>query len=84
MFVKKGDLREKILSHFILRTTSHTCPYFLPEEIINYFDIVVIEEKSGALHIRLFEFPILDRKVILYIRRRRWIEKHTGKSLSRS
>lgn len=82
----------------------------LPEEIIDNFDIVGIEEKSGVLHIRLdeqavfpkgltadsvspngflpsssvFDFPIRDRKVILHIRRRRWDEKDTGKSLSRS
>lgn len=82
----------------------------LPEEIIDNFDIVGIEEKSGILHIRLdeqsvlpeghtedtvspngflpsssvFDFPIRDRKVVLHLRRRRWIEKQTGKSLSRS
>ena len=32
----------------------------------------------------VFDFPIRDRKVVLHIRRRRWIEKETGKSLSRS
>lgn len=82
----------------------------LPEEIIDNFDIVAIEEKSGVLHILLdeqavypegytsdtlspngflpsssiFDFPIRDRKVVLHLRRRRWIEKDTGKSLSRS
>lgn len=82
----------------------------LPEEIIDNFDIVGIEEKSGVLHFLLdeqyvfpegyaedtissngflpsssvFDFPIRDHKVILHIRRRRWIENETGKSLSRS
>ncbi|NLZ72654.1 MAG: transposase [Bacteroidales bacterium] len=82
----------------------------LPEEIIDNFDIVDIEEKSEVLHILLdeqavypegytedtispngflpsssiFDFPIRDRKVVLHLRRRRWVEKHTGKSLSRS
>jgi hypothetical protein len=84
--------------------------FILPEEIIDNFDIVGIEEKSGVLHIRLdeqdilpagytldkmspngffpsssvYDFPIRDRKVVLHIRRRRWVEKETGKSLSRS
>jgi len=84
--------------------------FILPEEIIDNFDIVGIEEKSGVLHIRLdeqavlpsgytseilspngffpssrvYDFPIRDHKVILHIRRRRWLEKGTGKSLSRS
>lgn len=84
--------------------------FILPEEIIDNFDIVGIEEKSGVLHIRLdeqavlpsgytadtispngffpscrvYDFPIRDRKVVLHIRRRRWVEKATGKSLSRS
>jgi hypothetical protein len=84
--------------------------YILPEEIIDNFDIVDIEEKTSVLHIRLdeqpvlpagytaervspngffpsssvYDFPIRDRKVVLHIRRRRWVEKDTGKSLSRS
>ena len=84
--------------------------FILPEEIIENFDIVGIEEKSGVLHIRLdeqavlpvgyttdtvspngffpsstvYDFPIRDRKVVLHIRRRRWLENGTGKSLSRS
>ncbi|MFT4073196.1 MAG: hypothetical protein QM654_14880 [Dysgonamonadaceae bacterium] len=31
----------------------------------------------------VYDFPIRDRKVVLHIRRRRWVEKDTGKSLSR-
>lgn len=84
--------------------------FILPEEIIDNFDIVGIEEQSGVLHIRLdeqavppsgytpetlspngffpsssvYDFPIRDRKVVLHIRRRRWLERDTGKSLSRS
>ena len=33
---------------------------------------------------RVYDFPIRDRKVVLHIRRRRWVEKATGKSFSRS
>ena len=32
----------------------------------------------------VYDFPIRDRKVVLDIRRRRWVEKDTGKSLSKS
>lgn len=32
----------------------------------------------------VFDFPIRNRKVVLHIRRRRWLEKSTGKSLSRT
>ena len=93
--------------------TNHFKPYFariiLPEEIIENFDIVGIEEKSGVIHIlleeqavppsgytpetlfpngffpssRVYDFPIRDRKVVPHIRRR-WVEKATGKSFSRS
>lgn len=82
----------------------------LPEEIIENFDIVDIEEKAGVVHIlldeqaippegysgarlssngffpssRVYDFPIRDRKVVLHIRRRQWVEKATGKSFSRS
>lgn len=82
----------------------------LPEEIIENFDIVGIEEKAGVVHIlldeqvispegyslerlspngffpssRVYDFPIRDGKVVLHIRRRRWVEKATGKSFSQS
>lgn len=84
--------------------------FILPEEIIDNFDIMGIEEKSEVLHIRLeeqavppsdyssetlspngffpssrvYDFPIRDRKVVLHISRCRWLERDTGKSLSRT
>ncbi|MBZ4657258.1 MAG: hypothetical protein PWQ81_701 [Bacteroidota bacterium] len=84
--------------------------FILPEEIIDNFDIVGIEENTWVLHICLdeqailpaghtadtvssngffpsssiYDFPIRDRKVILHVCRRRWAERDTGKSLSRS
>jgi transposase len=102
-----------VRKYFIMSSYEHLqtlVRYILPEEIIDNFDIVGIEDKSGVLHIRLDEqplppagylpdtispngffpsssvhdFPIRDRKVVLHIRRRRWVEKRTGKSLSRS
>ncbi len=82
--------------------------YVLPSEIVDYFNLVSIEEVSGTLHLRLDEmniipeeyvsldlsangfyeestikdFPLRDRKVILHVRRRRWVDTD-GKSYSR-
>ena len=77
----------------------------LPTEILDYFEIVGVEQVSGEIHIHLDElmeaklsqdtnftskgfmepvnvtdFPIRDQKVILVIRRRRWIDRRNGKS----
>ena len=81
----------------------------MPEDILDNFDIVSIEQLGEELHFHLDEqltlpagysadtvssngfspesqihdFPIRDRKVELYIRRRRLRENDTGKSISR-
>ena len=83
--------------------------FILPEDILDNFDIIGIEQLGEVLHIRLdeqpilpegynnesissngffpesqvYDFPIHDRKVVLHIRRRRWRENETGKSISR-
>lgn len=83
--------------------------YILPEEILEYFEVVGIDEKQGELTFYLDEknilppdlpegdyeskgfaspakiqdFPIRDRAVFLVVRRRKWIDKHTGKIYSR-
>ena len=83
--------------------------FILPEDILENFDIIGIQQLGDALHIRLdeqvllpegysaesissngflpesqvYDFPIRDRKVVLHIRRRRWLENDTGKSISR-
>ena len=83
--------------------------FILPEDILDNFDIIGIEQLGEVLHIRLdeqpilpegysaesissngflpesqvYDFPIRDRKVVLHIRRRRWLENDTGKSISR-
>ncbi len=82
--------------------------FFLPEGMLDYFDVVRIDEESlphekvyrgGILHIYLDEldnrsqdqqdlsangfteptlindFPIRDRKVVLHVRRRRWLDR---------
>jgi len=82
--------------------------YVLPSEIVDYFDLIKIEEEHESLHLYLDEldiipteysslhltsngfyqessikdFPLRDKKVILHIRRRRWIDEK-GKSYSR-
>jgi len=83
--------------------------FILPEDIIDNFDIVSIEQQGEVLHICLdeqqilpigytaksissngfcpesevYDFPIRDCKVVLHIRRRRWRENDTGKSILR-
>jgi len=82
--------------------------YVLPQEIVDLFEIVDLQEKEETLHIYLEEcntvpdeykylslfpngfyeestlkdFPLRDRKVILHLRRRRWVDD-SGKSYSR-
>ena len=82
--------------------------YVLPIEIVDYFDLVDLQESEGTLHLYLDErniipeehtgkslsangfyeestikdFPLRDRKVVLHVRRRRWVDE-LGKSHSR-
>lgn len=82
--------------------------YVLPVELVDYFDLIHLEEIGETLHIHLDElniipenyarlelypngfyaestlkdFPLRDRKVVLHVRRRRWIYDQ-GKSYSR-
>ena len=82
--------------------------YVLPEEIVDYFEIIRIVEENGTLHFYLDEhtappreysdlslspngfyepgtikdFPLRDKKVVLHLRRRRWVDD-SGKSYSR-
>ena len=81
--------------------------YVLPKEIVDYFELVQLQEIESVLHLYLEEcnvipeeykgetlfsngfyeesqikdFPLRDKKVILHIRRRRWIDEQ-GKSYS--
>ena len=70
----------------------------LPGELLRYFLIVKIDHTSTVFCIHLDEkmekelsddihfeskgFPIRDHKVILVLRRRRWVDTRTGKSFS--
>jgi hypothetical protein len=82
--------------------------YVLPVEIVDYFDLVALQETEDVLHLYLEEshivpeeyqalsllpngfheesmlkdFPLRDRKVVLHVRRRRWLDA-SGKSYSR-
>ena len=82
--------------------------YVFPKEIVEFFDLVNLEEKEETLHLYLDEcnivpeeykelsllpngfyeesmlkdFPLRDKKVVLHLRRRRWVDK-SGKSYSR-
>ena len=82
--------------------------YVLPVEIVDYFDLVDLQESECTLHLYLDErniipeehtdkslsangfyeestikdFPLRDRKVVLHVRRRRWVDE-SGKSHSR-
>lgn len=82
--------------------------YVLPSELVDYFELVSLNEIEGTLHLLLDErnvipseycsldlspngfyqestikdFPLRDKKVILHVRRRRWVDSD-GKSYSR-
>jgi len=82
--------------------------YVLPQEIVDSFDLVNLQECEKTLHLYLEEcnevpkeysalslfpngfyeestikdFPLRDKKVVLHIRRRRWVDEQ-GKSYSR-
>ena len=48
----------------------------------NIAEDVNFESKGFTNPVNVTDFPIRDHKVILQIRRRRWIDKRTGKSFS--
>ena len=82
--------------------------YVLPAEIVDYFEIMDLQEYVGTLHFYLEEynvvpeeysskelspngfydesmikdFPLRDKKVVLHVSRRRWVDAD-GKSYSR-
>ena len=94
--------------------TKEVIRYFLPEEIVENFDIVDVKEiekdsecelhiclnekliyppehatkdlesKGFIKSIKVSDFPIRDKKVLLLIRRRKWKDRLTGKIYTRS
>ncbi|WP_347282788.1 hypothetical protein, partial [uncultured Muribaculum sp.] len=81
----------------------------LPEEMVEYFEVVKVEKTSETLDVTLEErdngvggynpgelrpngfygeslvrdYPVRGRKMTFHIKRRRWVETATGKSVSR-
>ena len=79
----------------------------LPEEMVEYFEVVKVEKTSETLDVTLEErdngvvgykelrpngfyeesivrdYPVRGRKMSFHIKRRRWVETETGKSVSR-
>ena len=67
----------------------------LPPTILDYFDVVRVEERAigekerkglerGEVVIHpstINDFPLRDRRVALILRRRRWVDEQTGKSV---
>jgi hypothetical protein len=90
--------------------TTDFLQYILPKEILEYFEVIKVEEFGGRLVFHLDEkhelpsdfrpgdyeskgftkaveiadFPIRDRAVFLHVRRRKWIDRQTGKVVSRT
>ena len=83
--------------------------YLLPSGMLDYFEILKVEEKSGEITVYLEEknnintdltpakyeskgfypnvlvndFPVRGKGLLLNIRRRRWVDKETGKYIDR-
>ena len=81
----------------------------LPEELIEYFEVVKVDKTAQTLDVKLEErdlgiegyevgafrpngfyeestvrdYPVRGRKMTFHIRRRRWVELATGKSISK-
>lgn len=81
----------------------------LPEEMVEYFDVVKVEKTPETLDVTLKErdncvdgyasgqlrpngfyqesvvrdYPVRGRKMSFHVRRRRWVETETGRSVSR-
>jgi len=83
--------------------------YLLPSGMLDYFELLKVEEKSGEITVYLEEknnintdltpakyeskgfypnvlvndFPVRGKGLLLNIRRRRWVDKETGKYIDR-
>lgn len=83
-------LPSEILEHFEIRDVEYvpTPDYDEPEAHIHLYELapsslvddVNFESKGFTSPVQITDFPIRDHKVILVIRRRRWIDMRTGKS----
>jgi hypothetical protein len=83
--------------------------YLLPSGMLDYFEVIKVEEQTGEITVYLEEknnlnpensivkyeskgfypnvlvndFPVRGKRLLLDIRRRRWVDKETGKYIDR-
>lgn len=85
------QLAELVLPHEVLRyfsivkiETSQTLFRFHLDEKMEkeLSDDIHFESKGFMDAVKITDFPIRDHKVILVLRRRRWLDTRTGKSFS--
>lgn len=83
-------LPKEVLEHFVITNIEYvdTKAYDEPEMHI-HLDEKMEEELQHAIHfeskgfispVEVTDFPIRDHKVVLVLRRRRWVDTRTGKS----
>ncbi|MDY4037947.1 MAG: hypothetical protein SOY49_00745 [Prevotella sp.] len=76
----------ELLRYFLIVKIDHTSTVFrihLDEKMKNQFsDDVHFASKGFMDAVEVTDFPIRDHKVILVLRRRRWIDTRPGKSFS--
>jgi len=83
-------LPKDVLEHFIITDIEYvdTDSYDEPEMHIHLDekansslqDDIHFESKGFTSAVKVTDFPIRDHKVILFLRRRRWVDTRTGKS----
>lgn len=79
-------LPSELLRYFLIVKIEHSSTLFsihLDEKMEKeLLDDVHFESKGFMDSVEVTDFPIRDHKVILVLRRRRWIDTRTGKSFS--
>ena len=79
-------LPRELLRYFLIVKIEHSSTLFrihLDEKMEKeLLDDVHFESKGFMDSVEVTDFPIRDHKVILVLRRRRWIDTRTGKSFS--
>ena len=79
-------LPSELLRYFLIVKIEHSLTLFrihLDEKMEKeLLDDVHFESKGFMDSVEVTDFPIRDHKVILVLRRRRWIDTRTGKSFS--
>lgn len=83
----KAVLPSEILKYFDvvdIQTTPHEIHIRMDEVIPAKFKGNACYESKGFIDpVSITDFPIRDRKVILHLRRRKWLDLRTGKSFLR-